>query len=102
MIKNKNAIVIGVIVVILVTAFYGYNSSQYDRMVSDVSPYSLCDLDYDLDCDDGDVKIFESFLGTCLKQGDSYSSVVDVRSDVDSDNCITEQDKILLFGGLTQ
>ncbi|MFH1224253.1 MAG: hypothetical protein V1676_00435 [Candidatus Diapherotrites archaeon] len=55
-------------------------------------PFLPCDLDFDFDCGDADLAIFDRFMGGC-ENGDNYNEP----ADADHDGCITEKDRQELF-----
>lgn len=71
------------------------NNNISPNNVSEVSPFEICDFDFDLDCDKQDEKIFDGFIGKCLVPFESSS--VQVQADIDSDGCVTEKDRHWLF-----
>lgn len=74
--------------------FYDFNPHpNADVVVSDVLLVALpCDIDFDNDCDQGDINLAETFVGQCENM-DRYNEP----ADADHDGCITQADLEMLF-----
>lgn len=53
-----------------------------------------CDVDFDGDCDQDDLRIFRASLGKCQQD---FRNAQDVEADVDGDGCVTITDERYLF-----
>ena len=70
-------------------ALQNYPASEIEMYSS---PFELCDLDHDGDCDVTDFQSLRNAIGSCLGE-DAYNPL----ADIDGDGCVTESDLKLLF-----
>src|SRR3989344_7631236 len=67
-------------------------SMQSITPISTIVNHEACDLDWDKDCDNFDIHLFERSLGECTDTG-NYNEL----ADADHDGCVTENDEWLLY-----
>lgn len=68
------------------------SGSPTTEIIMSLSGTPLCDLDWDGDCDGGDLEIIGNAVGKCLGEID-YNPLVDI----DGDGCVTKFDQELLL-----
>jgi hypothetical protein len=80
-------ILMAIFLLIIGLLYYQKLSSQ-NMEVMEVSPFELCDLNHDGQCDDEDRQIFNNSFGSC--RGDQNYNF---NADIDGDGCVVTADE---------